>query len=231
MDGTGALFAPLVAALGDAAVPLVIAYPPDQVLGYAALTELVRARLPCDRPYVLLGESFSGPVAIALAASRPPGLLGLILSCSFARNPIPFFRSFKHLLGALPVSASALRMIAPLLVGTGSSRALRAAVGNVAAPVMRARMRAVLELDYSAPMRAVTLPVLYLQAAQDRVVPASSARLLTALAPHMQLCRLDGPHLLLQAQAAASARAVQAFMLAWQETEKANPVPAADPFH
>jgi pimeloyl-[acyl-carrier protein] methyl ester esterase len=166
MDGTGELFAPLVAALGDAAVPLVIAYPPDQVLGYAALTEWVRARLPCDRPYVLLGESFSGRVAIALAASRPPGLLGLILSCSFSRNPTPFLRPFKHLLGALPVSASALRVIAPLLVGAGSSR------------------------------------------------------LLSALAPHMQLCRLDGPHLLLQAQAAASARAVQAFMLACQETEK-----------
>ena len=91
MDGTGELFADFIAALHDAVVPLVVSYPKGQVLDYEALTEFARASIPFDRPFVLLGESFSGPVAIALAAFRPPGLRGLILCCSFARNPVPAF--------------------------------------------------------------------------------------------------------------------------------------------
>jgi pimeloyl-[acyl-carrier protein] methyl ester esterase len=212
MDGTGDLFAGFVDALGDAVLPLVVSYPPDRALDYAAITEFSRTRLPQDRPYVLLGESFSGPVAIALAAARPPGLLGLILCCTFARNPTPIFTMFKHVLGALPVSASTARLAAPFLVGSGSSCALRAALGQVSAAVMRVRMRAVLEVDYSAQMRAVKVPVLYLQAAQDRLVLAGSARHLAALAPHMQLSRLAGPHMLLQTQAASAAQAVARFI-------------------
>jgi pimeloyl-[acyl-carrier protein] methyl ester esterase len=216
MDGTGDLFAGFVDALGDAALPLVVSYPPDRALDYAAITEFARTRLPQDRPYVLLGESFSGPVAIALAAARPPGLLGLILCCTFARNPTPIFTLFKHVLGALPVSPSSARLAAPFLVGSGSSCALRAALGQVSAAVMRVRMRAVLEVDYSAQMRAVNVPVLYLQAAQDRLVLAGSGRHLAALAPRMQLRRLDGPHLLLQANAADSARLVKEFITSVQ---------------
>jgi pimeloyl-[acyl-carrier protein] methyl ester esterase len=216
MDGTGELFADFVDALGDAALPLVVAYPPDLALDYAGITEFARARLPRDRPYVLLGESFSGPVAIALAAGRPPGLLGLILCCTFARNPTPVFSMFKHMLGALPVSAASARLAAPFLVGTGSSCALRAALCQVSAAVMRGRMRAVLEVDFSAQMRAVNVPVLYLQAAQDRLVLGGSARHLAALAPHMQLRRLAGPHMLLQANAIDSALVVKQFIAAAQ---------------
>ncbi|MEJ7807867.1 MAG: hypothetical protein WKG03_18345 [Telluria sp.] len=116
MDGTGDLFADFVRALGDAVVSLVVSYPAGEALDYAGLTEFARARLPRDRPFVLLGESFSGPVAIALAASRPPGLMALILSCTFARNPTPVFSVFKHVLGALPVSPAFTNLVAPFML-------------------------------------------------------------------------------------------------------------------
>ncbi|UUZ51553.1 alpha/beta hydrolase [Massilia sp. B-10] len=73
----------------------------------------MRSRLPPAEPYFLLGESFSGPVAIALAAERPPMLLGLILSCTFARNPLP-----------ISTGAQPARAICPAvrpLVGTGGA--------------------------------------------------------------------------------------------------------------
>ena len=60
MDGSGTLFALFIAALGDAVDPIVVAYPADIPLDYAGLTDFVRARLPGDRPFYLLGESFSG---------------------------------------------------------------------------------------------------------------------------------------------------------------------------
>jgi hypothetical protein len=45
---------------------------PDRPLDCAAREEFTRGRLPWDRPYVILGESFSGPIAVALAAAPPP---------------------------------------------------------------------------------------------------------------------------------------------------------------
>jgi len=74
MDGTGQLFEPFVAALGEEFSVQVVRYPATEPLGYAELASLVRAALPTDRPFVLLGESFSGPIAISVAASAPPQL-------------------------------------------------------------------------------------------------------------------------------------------------------------
>ncbi|WP_426106816.1 alpha/beta fold hydrolase [Massilia sp. TSP1-1-2] len=216
MDGSGELFAAFIAALADAVVPLVVSYPPGEPLDYALLTAFVRCRLPPDQPFVLLGESFSGPVAIALAASSPPGLVALILCCSFARNPAPALTLFKHVLGALPMSASLTGLIAPLLLGSASTpllrEALRAAIGKVSAAVMRARLRAVLDCDYSTLMRAVVVPVLYLQAAQDRVVAAGAARYLATLQPQLHIVPIAGPHLLLQAAPVTAALAVRRFI-------------------
>jgi pimeloyl-ACP methyl ester carboxylesterase len=89
LGGTGELFEPFLAALGSAVAVKVIRYPGDVALGYDALGRFVRAMLPEGEPFVLLGESFSGPIAISLAATGGTQLRGLILCCSFARNPRP----------------------------------------------------------------------------------------------------------------------------------------------
>jgi pimeloyl-ACP methyl ester carboxylesterase len=218
MDGGGELFAAFIAALERAGAPfatIVISYPPDQALSYASLTQFVRARLPADGAYIVLGESFSGPIAISLAASRPPGMVGLILCCTFARNPTPLFAIFKHFLGVLPIFPAASVLLAPFLLGTRSTAplraALRSAIARVSAPVMRHRLRSVLDVDYSAQMRDVTMPILYLQASQDRVVLPSAARYLKTLQPSMAVIRLEGPHLLLQTAPGAAAATVQTF--------------------
>ena len=216
MDGGGELFAAFIAALGDAVPTLVVSYPPDQVLDYAGVTAFARARLPQDRPFVLLGESFSGPVAIALAAEQPPGLIGLILCCSFARNPVPAASALRHLLGLVPMAASLPPAMAPFLLGSRSTPALRSAlrtaVGMTAPAVMRARLRAVLEVDYSARVAAIKVPMLYLQARQDRVVSARAAAHLSVLCPTMQVVRIDGPRLLLQAAAEEAASKIRRFL-------------------
>ncbi|HMA00429.1 MAG TPA: hypothetical protein VKP66_20995 [Steroidobacteraceae bacterium] len=74
LDGTGKLFAAFLRALGPGVESRVVEYSPDEPLGYEELELRVRAALPRDRPYVLLGESFSGPIAMRIAASAPAGL-------------------------------------------------------------------------------------------------------------------------------------------------------------
>ena len=54
MDGTGSLFSQFVAALGAPIKPVVVAYPPDQVLDSVQLEAHARERLPASEPFVLL---------------------------------------------------------------------------------------------------------------------------------------------------------------------------------
>jgi len=216
MDGSGTLFAAFSAALGTELAPIVICYPADESLGYAGLTEFVRTRLPSDVPFFLLGESFSSPIAIALAAERPPMLAGLILSCGFARNPVPPMRVARSLVRFAPLHSRLSPFASPLLLGwraaAGLRRALRSALDMAPAPVLRMRMREVLDVDYSERARTICVPVMYLQADGDRVVFASSARHLRSLLPAMKMVTLRGPHLLLQTAPLQAAAAVTAFI-------------------
>jgi pimeloyl-ACP methyl ester carboxylesterase len=111
MDGTASLFSEFSTALGAEFEVIPVSYPSDVPLGYRELEQVARAALPEDKPFVLLGESFSGPIAIAIAASSPPGLLGLVLCCSFARNPLPLvatLRSFRSAKSSWFLSARAV---------------------------------------------------------------------------------------------------------------------------
>ena len=87
MDGTGELLDALAKRLSLSRRVHIVSYPLDKPLGYAELTGFAAARLPEGR-FAILGECFSGPVAIEIAASEPRAA-GLILASSFAWHPLP----------------------------------------------------------------------------------------------------------------------------------------------
>jgi pimeloyl-ACP methyl ester carboxylesterase len=97
MDGTGIELTDFVAALAPELEAIVVTYPNDRPMDYAGHEAVARTSLPIDRPFVLLGESYSGPIAISIAASAPRGLIGLVLCCSFARNPHPALSWLRRL--------------------------------------------------------------------------------------------------------------------------------------
>ncbi|WP_198420840.1 alpha/beta fold hydrolase [Massilia atriviolacea] len=216
MDGSGELFAGFIAALGDRFDVIVVSYPAAPALGYAGLAGHARAQLPRDRPFVLLGESFSGPVAIALAASTPPGLIALVLCCTFARMPRPLLAPLRPLVGVLPMWPVLTPLIAPFLLGFGAPaalrQALRGALDKVRPARLRQRLKEVMAVDYTASAQAIAVPVLYLQALHDRIVPPAAARLLASLCPDWRLVALPGPHLLLQASPRHTATLVRDFV-------------------
>ena len=51
-----------------------VTYPNDRPMDYADHEAVARTSLPIDRPFVLLGESYSGPIAISMPRPRRPGL-------------------------------------------------------------------------------------------------------------------------------------------------------------
>src|SRR5687768_6580861 len=98
MDGSERLFGPLAATAPAKVAVVTVAYPPGGANTYEDLLPRVRAILPSDRPFHLLGWSFSGPLALMAAADRAPLLRGVILASSFVRNPVPLVpRWARHL--------------------------------------------------------------------------------------------------------------------------------------
>jgi pimeloyl-[acyl-carrier protein] methyl ester esterase len=215
-DGTGSLLLPFVRALGVTTRVVVVSYPTQEVLGYRELEQWVRPLLPTEGPYVLLGESFGGPLAITIAASRPAGLVGLVLSTSFARYPGAWWRSLAPLARLAPVRMVPRWMLSWLLLGRWATPELlgmlEAATRAVAPRVLRARAREALRVDVSGDLGRVAVPVLHLRASNDRVVGRRAAADIRRWAPHTRLSQLPGPHFLLQAQPQACARVVQEFV-------------------
>ncbi|MES2950671.1 MAG: alpha/beta hydrolase [Pseudomonadota bacterium] len=216
MDGTGNMFAPFVAAMGGLCNTLCIRYPDDVAMGYAELEALVRSQLPHNTRYVVLGESFSGPIAASLSAAPPPGLIGVVLCCTFLRNPRPQLAVFGGLLKFAPLKAAPIAAMVPVLLGRYSTAALRTALSNALAQVstvtLQARLRAVLQVDVRAHLAAAKIPVLYLRAKQDYLLPARATAEVQASLPSVEMQSIAGPHLLLQACPVPAAAAVSRFM-------------------
>lgn len=208
LDGSGKLFSALIDALDGQVDAMPVAYPPDRVLTYAQLLEDLRRHLPeGDRPWFLLGESFSSPLAIMLAASRPPGLAGLILSTGFARAPRPW------LARALAPWAAWHRFCpGPLLAwslfggsaDTATLAAVRAELATVAPEALAARLREVATVDARAALAGLTLPTLALRARRDLIVPAALGA--------ETVREFDCGHLLLQAKAREAAPVIGDFV-------------------
>ena len=230
LDGTGKLFTEFLKALDLGVRANVVPYPPDVPLGYDELESLVRAVLPAHRPFVLLGESFSGPLAIRIAADPPPDLVGLILCVTFASNPYPHLAWARRLAAFLPLKSLPRWLRAPLMWGSASpSKAPRQserATAGVDAAVIRGRIAALLAVDETAALAKVSVPTLVLCATRDRVVSEAATMRIMRGVPHAQRVDVDGPHLLLQTRPQECAAAVVKFIRAAQSAGPAFAGPA-----
>ncbi|MCA3020465.1 MAG: alpha/beta fold hydrolase [Rhodocyclaceae bacterium] len=204
MDGTGDLFDSIQSALIGDIETLVISYPVDQALSYSELTEYVRARLPTDGQFVLLGESFSGPIATNVAGSPPPNMVGLILCATFVRSPHATPFPVNQTLLQIGLKLSRGFFVWKMLLGNFHSRALQqqiqAAVDKVSTSVLAARVIDMTSVDASAGLRATTMPILYLRASSDWLVPSSASTYIAKTNPTVQMVDVVGPHFLLQSK-------------------------------
>ena len=216
LDGIGSLHVEFVQALGQSFSSVrVFAYPRDQVMDYAALANLVRQGLPMMSPFILIGESFSGPIAISIAANPPPNLCGLILSTSFAKFPITFAEKLGPLVKFLPVRYTPFFLTSWWLLGPWRTARmeveLKAAIRSVTAAVIQARMVSAICVDVTSLLALVRVPTLYLRARNDRLLLGRPDRLIQVGIVDCTLVEIDGPHLLLQARPQECALAVADF--------------------
>jgi pimeloyl-ACP methyl ester carboxylesterase len=215
MDGTGDLFAPIIAELDSSLAVVVVRYP-DVPLGYDALIAHARQALPATGDFFLLGESFSGPVAVALAAEGHPRLRGLILSAAFISNPLPWTSPIAPLVEVAPVTGAPASLLTRALLGQFNTPSRRSMIGaslaQTSRTTIRARLRAIAKVDMRDRLAAVTVPILYLRASHDRIVPDCAGDLVIQIQPETTLVTVQAPHFLLQVGFCEAARSISAFV-------------------
>lgn len=207
MDGTGHLFSPLLRYLSHLDCD-VITLPTTGDQGYLRLSDYVQERLPKE-DFILLAESFSGPIAEKLSRRRIEHLKGIIFVATFLSAPNKLLLSFAQ---RLPLNLVPLKILASMplasyimrrfFLGENASNELlgsfQEVISDIPAMLIRDRLKALHGLTYSP--EKIILPVAYIQAKYDKLVPAVKLKEFEDNFKTLTINRLDGPHFILQAK-------------------------------
>ncbi|WP_394239062.1 alpha/beta fold hydrolase [Pseudomonas anguilliseptica] len=212
LNGSSTLFGPLLAHLHPALKVQALELSTEDSQAYKDLADRLLGRLG-NTPYVLLGESYSGPLAYQLALYRPPGLRGVIFAASFLSRPHPLLPLLQHL--PLPRWLLGQNTLLNLFCLNGQTSAeltliLRKEIQRLPTLLLRARLHSLSQLQK--PALQLELPALHLLAKQDRLVTRKAQASLQTCCTQLTEIALDGPHFLLQSQPQASADAIERFI-------------------
>jgi len=216
LDGSGRLFAPFLACLGDVDA-VVIRYPDDPRLDLDAYARHAVSAIGDARRCIVVAESFSGAVALRMQRLEPR-IEALVLVASFVRCPHPLLHAMPlSIVAALARYLAFRSLLRMYCLGRDARREcvdeIRAIVRALPADVLRERLMLIHSTDESAALRAIRVPVLHLRARHDRLVCTS----LRADAPPAAFFRevdIDGPHFLLQTRPRACREAIAVWMAA-----------------
>jgi len=204
LDGLGLLLDHFTAALPATAHHEIIRYPPDVYLSYEELAGRIRDLLPRDGPYIILAESYSGPLALQFAA-RPVGdLRAVVLVASFASYPWGRFGPWIARLRLAPVfrRRPPLWLLQWFLMDGLASRddlaKVRETIASVHPEVLASRLKEVLCIDRTALLRDARVRLVVLMAAADRLIGQRASRTFLQASPSPEVLTIQAPHLLLQ---------------------------------
>ena len=216
IDGTEIFFGPLLAVLPNWVEPLVVTYPTSGASQYSDLLEVVQAAVEGLQEFYVLGWSFSGPLALMLAAKERHRVLGVILCASFIRSPLPGLFWLRFAIASPVVHCVRLMRRTPLLFSNRSTQTLRrdkaATWARVPTRVLVVRARVIATLDARDCLRGCPRPVLYIAGSRDGVVPGWNAEEIVRELPSTKVATIDGPHLALYTNPNAAARVIVGFM-------------------
>ncbi len=215
LDGTGKLFKAFTACTPQEASCDVASYPSDRELSYPACAEFITANFIPDEPFVIVAESFSGPVAVLVGSANPSALLGVVLCNTFVFRAA--WRGFSYLPWAWLYRLPLTRFSVGLHL-TGFKRAsrfvgpIRAANASVSPTIRAFRLRSALNVDVRDRLAGLGVPVMYLRGIHDRLVFSNCVRQVEAARPSTVVVRVPGPHLLLQVEPHRSWQEVSSFV-------------------
>ncbi|HXE00360.1 MAG TPA: alpha/beta hydrolase [Hyphomicrobium sp.] len=212
LDGTGDLFDWVTPFLTEDLNVSIVRYPPDPTLGYAGYTELVRNAIG-KRKVFLLGESFSGPVAVRVAKQLGEQIKGIVLAATFVKNPWPSWL-IRRAANVDPMATPAKIRNAILIGPYGDAeltRRIDEIVRTIPRPLRAARFRAMADVDVRDDFGALRCPVLALHGRDDWLVPKKSMQNAIITKGGARMVVIPGAHMLLQTRAEAAAGEIVSF--------------------
>lgn len=209
MDGTGLLFEPLLQVLPRDCATTVISYPSDRRTSYSDLIDYVKTRLPEKEDFIIVAESYSGPIGYAIACEPPPRLKAVIFVATFISKP----NHFMWLFFLLPMNL-VLKLTMPkwllkhFLIGYDAEEKLVdlfvSALQTVSSHVLADRLKAMARLQPA--NNKIKVPCTYIAADQDRAVTYEHINEFKQVAPQLDVVTIPGPHGILQSQPAECAK-------------------------
>lgn len=213
LNGTEGLFQPLLNCASEDDDVLTIAYPTHQKLSYSQLVEFVKDKLcALNTPYVLVGESFSGPVALMLGQAKPKNLLGIILVASFVEAPnLNIGRFLPWSLGfALIKPLYTLPLL--LTASNGLVRSISAELQKVDPEVLADRMQSIFNVDALHALKNCKVPMVYFRSTKDCMVLKKNIARIIQAKPDITVRHFKTHHFLLQSQPSQAWQAIVEFV-------------------
>jgi pimeloyl-ACP methyl ester carboxylesterase len=199
LDGTDVFFRPLMERLPPTIRPRALNYPSAGPHGYPALLDFARSQLADVSRYVVLASSFSGPLAVMLAAAEPRKVHGVILAATFVSSPSLSIARLRFAVRTPLVAVIRLTRRLPIWIRRPPQDALRIAKretwSRVSARELAGRARAALGADVRETLRQCQQPVLSVNYDADDVVPPWCADEIGRHCPHARRVTLPGGHL------------------------------------
>jgi pimeloyl-[acyl-carrier protein] methyl ester esterase len=191
---------------------------PNRKMTYDDMIEYAEQKIPRDQPVMILGESYSGPVAIALANRNRHDIRGVILCSTFIKKPYSFIiGKTKYMPLEWIFSRPMPELVGRLLIGEWNMpieflRKLWASSMNVDGEVMAHRVWQLSKPDKFPEPQVPDCPVLIMEAADDRLLSPKNGDIMRRMIPHAIYKKIKGPHLLLQLRPKKCAKTILEFI-------------------
>jgi pimeloyl-ACP methyl ester carboxylesterase len=224
MDGTGHLFAPLLHSIPEFDCQI-IPLPEEGNQCYPSITEWVKDKLP-EENFILIAESFSGPIGLELAKAQPDNLKGIIFVATFLSPPNKLLTTLARflplkLMSRLPFSSYVLKR---LFLGSGASNELvdlfRSTINSLPPSLISARLNTISSLVFS-PAR-LDLPVGYIQARSDKLIQKNKICEFKAKFKDILIKPIEGPHFILQAKPNECSEVIRELVSSFKRHTKDN---------
>ena len=229
LDGTVELYREFCEVAGAEVESRVIGYPTERYLDLDELVEFVEERIPEGRPVILMGVSFSGPIAARLLARGKRKYVAALFCTTFVTSPHPVLLKLAPLLPLrlLFLSYHISGLVRFLFFERTSSPALiklfQQVNNQLSSSVVAGRVRSLRSVDERKSLKDLTIPCCYLRAKNDRIVPKRAVRPFRTILrgatnagseelPLFTVIPLSGPHALLQCRPEESWEAIREFL-------------------
>ncbi len=214
LEGRGEMSGPTAELAREEIDVLQISYPNDRTTSIEELGAYAEEQIPIDRPIILLGVSFSGPLTIQLLASKRRNYIAGIFCTTFARAPRPFLLTLAKRLPIRPL----FKLTSTIFQKLGQSdRLLRTfflepdspsiavdtirLVGEEVPPTIFAeRVEQLASINNSDLLKTIDIPCCALRASRDRIIPKNASHPFTEHLTTFTLHNIKGPHALLLAK-------------------------------